>query len=118
MYIPAADGTDFDGESISRMACRDEQPPMAVRWETLTLGTDDTAKLEIKDLWFDSASCSVGSGSTSEVVFKAVAWDGRKPWLFAIRDEKSVTFLMPRVHRGQCDAMVGPATTVRGDSRG
>jgi hypothetical protein len=114
MYIPAADGTDFDGESIPRMSCRNEQPPIAVRWETLTLGTDDTAKLEIKDLWFDSPSCSVGSGSTSEVVFKAVAWDGAKPWLFAVRDEKSVTFLMPRSTEASADAMVGPATTVRG----
>jgi len=114
MYVPAADGTDFDGESIPRMSCRNEQPPMAVRWETLTLGSNDTAKLEIKDLWFDSPSCSVGSGSTSEVVFKAVAWDGAKPWLFAMRDEKSVTFLMPRSTDSSADAMVGAATTIRG----
>jgi hypothetical protein len=48
------------------------------------------------------------------VSFKAVAWDGAKPWLFAMKDENSVTFLMPRANDFNADAMVGPATTVRG----
>jgi hypothetical protein len=114
MYVPAVEGTDFEGESVPRMACRRKEPPSPVRWETFTMSPDGNAKLEIKDLWFDSESCAVGSGTTSEVAFKAIAWDGAKPWLFAIRDEKSVTFLMPRANDVSADAMVGTPTTVRG----
>jgi hypothetical protein len=114
MYVPAADGTDFEGESISRMICRRKEPLSAVRWETLQVAPDGSAKLQIQDLWFDSESCSVSSGSKTEVSFKAVAWDGAKPWLFAMKDDKSVTFLMPRANDVSADAMVGPATTVRG----
>ena len=114
MYVPAQEGTEFEGESISRMACHRKEPPSPVRWETLTISDDGNAKLEIKDLWFDAESCAVGIGSTSEVVFKAIAWDGAKPWLFAMRDEKSVTFLMPRTNDVSADSMVGSASTVRG----
>jgi hypothetical protein len=114
MYVPVADATDFEGESISRMACRRKEPLSAVRWETLRVAPDGNAKLQIQDLWFDSETCSVRSGSKSEVSFKAVAWDGAKPWLFAMKDDKSVTFLMPRANDVSADAMVGPATTVRG----
>jgi hypothetical protein len=114
MYVPAVEQTDFEGESISRMACHRKEPQSPVRWETLTIGSDGNARLAIKDLWFDAESCTVGSGTTAEVVFKAIAWDGAKPWLFAMRDEKSVTFLMPRASDVSADAMVGPATTIRG----
>jgi hypothetical protein len=114
MYAPAVDGTDFEGESISRMMCRRKEPLSAVRWETLHVAPDGSAKLEIQDLWFDSESCSVSSGEKTEVSFKPVAWDGAKPWLFAIKDDKSVTFLMSRANDVSSDAMVGPATTVRG----
>lgn len=114
MYLSSADGNDFEGESIQRMACHRKEPPSIVRWETLAVGADGNARLAVKDLWFDAESCTVTQGPTAEIVFKAIAWDGVKPWLFAMRDDKSVTFLMPRTSDVSADAMVGSATTVKG----
>jgi hypothetical protein len=114
MYAPAAEGAEFEGESVSRMACRRQDPPSPVRWETLSVGPDGNAKLELKDLWFFADSCSVGLGSTTQVAFKAIAWDGGHPWLFAMRDEKTVTFVMPRANDVSADAMVGTPLTIRG----
>jgi hypothetical protein len=114
MYVPSVDMNDFEGESLGRMACKRKDPLSPVRWESLTIAPDGSAKLQIRDLWFDSETCSLSQGSTSEVTFKPIAWDGAKPWLFAIKDEKSVTFLMPRANDVSADAMVGAATTVRG----
>jgi hypothetical protein len=114
MYAPAPEGAEFEGESVSRMACRRQDPPSPVRWETLSVGPDGNAKLEVKDLWFFADSCSVGLGSTTQVAFKAIAWEGGRPWLFAMRDEKTVTFVMPRANDVSADAMVGTPLTIRG----
>jgi hypothetical protein len=114
MYAPAPEGAEFEGESVSRMACRRQDPPSPVRWETLSVGPDGNAKLEVKDLWFFADSCSVGLGSTAQVAFKAIAWEGGRPWLFAMRDEKTVTFVMPRANDVSADAMVGTPLTIRG----
>jgi hypothetical protein len=114
MYAPADEGTEFGGESVSRMACRRKGSPSPVRWETLTIGSDGNAKLEVKDLWFFSESCTVGLGSTSQVALKAIAWESGHPWLFAMRDDKTVTFVMPRANDVSADAMVGRPLTVRG----
>jgi hypothetical protein len=114
MYVPAQEGAEFEGESVSRMACRRQDPPSPVRWETLSVGPNGNAKLEVKDLWFFADSCSVGLGSTTQVAFKAVAWENGHPWLFAMRDEKSVTFVMPRANDVSADAMVGTPLTIRG----
>jgi hypothetical protein len=85
-----------------------------VRWETLTVSTDGAAKLEVRDMWFDARSCAIGSGPTTTSILRAIAWDEGKPWLFALRDEKSVTLVMPRSNDVSAEAMVGSPITVRG----
>jgi hypothetical protein len=114
MYFPQADGTDFEGESLPRVNCHRDESPSNVRWETVNVGADGTAHLTIRDLRFDPHGCKLGAVATSDVAFKPIAYDGAKPWLFAVRDDKSVTFLMARSNDVTADAMVGSPVTVRG----
>ena len=114
LYVPWQDGTEFQGETLPLFACHQTMTPSPVRWETLNIGSDGDAQLDIKDLWFDAESCTVRSAASARVTFKAIAWDGTKPWLFAMRDEKGITFLLPRSDDVSVDAMVGAPVTVRG----
>jgi hypothetical protein len=116
MYQPAADGTDFAGDSVSRIPCRRNVQAAAtpVRWETATIEGEGRAQVEIKDLWFFSQTCAVREGAVARVAFEAVAWDGARPWLYASRDDRSVTFLMPSAGDVTADASVGVPVTVRG----
>ena len=59
-------------------------------------------------------TCTAVEGPISRVALKAIAWDKDQPWLFAVRDESTVTFLLPRTDDVNADAMVGTAVTVRG----
>jgi hypothetical protein len=116
VYVPAPDATDFAGETVGGMPCRrqDQVPPSPVRWETATTSGGERAELAIKDLWFYGGTCTVRAGSATAVMFKAVAWESGKPWLYALRDDKSVTFLMPRSTDVTAEASVGAPVTVRG----
>jgi hypothetical protein len=115
LYVPAPDTTDFAGETVGGMPCRrqDQVSPSPVRWETAT-ASGDRAEIAVKDLWFYSGTCTVRAGAASAVAFKAVAWDSGKPWLYALRDDRSVTFLMPRSTDVTAEASVGAPVTVRG----
>lgn len=113
LYVPSVDGTDFGGDPV-RMTCRREAAPSFVRWETLTVAPGGDAQLEIKDLKFDPGTCTAVEGPTTRVALKAIARDKDRPWLFAVRDDNTVTFLLPRTDDVSADAMVGSAVTVRG----
>lgn len=113
LFQPDSDNTEFAGESVSPLPCAAEPRTTPLRWETLTLGSDG-AKVAFKDLWFYSASCSVKAGATAEATFAPVAWSGGKAWLYALRDDRSVTFLFPRATDVSVDAAVGVPVTVRG----
>lgn len=113
LYVPWQDGTDFQGESVSVYACHRQDAPNPVRWETLTVKPDGNAQLEIKDLWVEPRTCTVELAGSSQVVLKPIAWNGAKPWLFAVRDEKTVTFLFARSDDLSADAMIGTPFTVR-----
>lgn len=114
LYLPLQDGFAFGGESIGNLQCHAAGTAAPLRWETVTLGADGNALLEITDLWFDSTNCAVGVGNRARVSFKAVAWNGTKPWLFAVRDATSVTFLMPRASVVRSDVLVGHSMLVSG----
>jgi hypothetical protein len=114
MYASSTDGAEFEGESVASLACRRKEPASPVRWETVAVGSEGTATLEVKDLWFHSDTCTVTPGATARVEFKAIAWDGARPWLFAVRDGSTVTFLMPRTDDVNVDVMAGAPLTVRG----
>ncbi len=114
LYTPTSDATDFNGDTTQRMSCGANQEGVAaVRWEKLRLAGDD-ARLEVADLWFDRKSCVLGSGSTAVVPLKAIAWDGGKPWLYAVRSETSVTFVLPLATEASADTMAGAPLTIRG----
>jgi len=113
LYQPTPDAVEFGGESLG-FVCGRDYPRVPMRWETLTVEHDGQAQLEIKDLWLDASHCSVNSVSSARVTFKAIAWAGAEPWLFAMRDENSITFLMPRAEDVSAEAMAGAPLTVRG----
>ena len=113
LYQPMPDVAEFIGESVA-FACGHDFPRSPMRWETVLVEPDGQAQLEIKDSWLDASHCSVNSVSSARVAFKAIAWAGAEPWLFAMRDEHSITFLMSRTDDVSADAMVGAPFTVRG----
>ncbi len=115
LYMPSNDSTDFNGDTTQRMSCgADQQGIVAVRWEKVLVGKADDARLEIADLWFDRKTCSLGSGSTMVVPIKAIAWNDGRPWLYAVRSETSVTFVMPQATETSADSMAGAPLTIRG----
>jgi hypothetical protein len=113
MYVADPSLGDFAGEAIQPLSCGPEQPPNPLRWETLTTSGDE-AQVEVKDLWFTGATCAVHLGATTTVKLAAIAWDGAQPWLYAVRDDQSVTFLLPRTDDLTVDGSVGTPVTVRG----
>jgi hypothetical protein len=112
-YAPQANATEYDGDASQRMQCGTDQVT-PLRWETLAIGSDGNARLELHDVWFDARTCSARSGSTSVATLKAIASDRGRPWLFAARNDTTVTFVMPRSNETAADAMVGTPLTVRG----
>jgi len=114
LYTPAENVNEFDGDSPQRLSCGGRAEVAPLRWEKLTFEASGSARLEIDDLWFDPQSCSVWPGSTSVVTLKAIAWDKGVPWLFAMRSDSSVTFVMPRSNDMSAETMVGAPLTVRG----
>jgi hypothetical protein len=114
LYAPAANATEYDGDASQRMQCRNGDQITPLRWETLSLGPDGNARLELHDVWFDARSCSARSGSTSVAALKPIAWDHGRPWLFAARNDTTVTFVMPRSNEMAAETMVGSPITVRG----
>jgi hypothetical protein len=115
LYVPNEGSSEIDGESSQRLACGNAGDAQRVRWERLTFAPDGTACLQIDDVWFDSRSCSLWPGSSAVTTLKPVAWDAGKPWLYAVRGDTSVTFVMPRSNEMSADTMVGSPLTVRGD---
>lgn len=113
MYALDPQSSDFNGESVSPLTCKTDQPASPLRWETLAV-EGDVANVDVKDLWFQSMACSVTAGATARVSLAAVARDGDKPWLYAVRDDRTVTFLFPRATDVTADAAVGIPVTVRG----
>jgi hypothetical protein len=113
LYIPWQEATDFQGESAI-FNCYKGAPPSPLRWETLTVSPDGSARLNVKDLWLDGEHCLTAPASETQVALKAIGWVGAVPWLFAARDENTVTFLFPSADALTVDAMVGSPVTVRG----
>jgi hypothetical protein len=113
LYIPWQGAADFQGESAA-FSCYKGAPLSPLRWETLTVSPDGAARLDVKDLWLDGEHCLAIPVSQTEVAFKAIAWVGAEPWLFAARDENTVTFLLPSTDSLSVDALVGTPFTVRG----
>ncbi|MGH7436415.1 MAG: hypothetical protein ACRENE_12150 [Polyangiaceae bacterium] len=113
MYVPDPQSSDFNGESVSPLTCKTDQAASPLRWETLAV-EGDVANLDVKDLWFQSMACAVTAGATSRVSLGVVARDGDKPWLYAVRDDRTITFLFSRATDVTTDAAVGTPVTVRG----
>jgi len=115
LYVPNDNATEVDGESSQRMACGNNGDAQPLRWEKLTFAPDGSARLQVYDMWFDSRSCSLWPGTSSVATLKPIAWDDGKPWLYAMRSDTSVTFVMPRSSEMSADTMVGAQLTVRGE---
>ena len=114
LYVPDAAGTEFSGESVSPLMCQKDQAGTSpLRWETLSV-SGDSAEIDVKDLWFQGATCSVTAGTSARKAFGAIASHGSKPWLYAMHDDRSVTFLFPRATDVTVDAIVGAPVTVQG----
>lgn len=113
MYVPDPQSSDFNGESVSPLTCKVDQPASPLRWETVAV-EGDVANLDVKDLWFQSMACAVTAGATSRVSLGPVARVGDRPWLYAVRDDRTVTFLFPTATDVTADAAVGTPVTVRG----
>ena len=113
MYVPDPQSSDFNGESVSPLTCKTDQAASPLRWETLAV-EGDVANIDVKDLWFQSMACAVTAGAATRVSLAAVARDGDRPWLYAVRDERTVTFLFSRATDVTTDAAVGVPVTVRG----
>jgi hypothetical protein len=86
-----------------------------MRWEALATTAEGNATLAVRDLWFDAKTCAVGPGFEASVPLQAIAWDGGKPWLYAMRSHAGITLVMPRVSELRSDSMVGVPVSVRGD---
>jgi hypothetical protein len=114
LYTPT-DAGDVDGEAFQRMQCGNHGDAQPLRWERLTLGPDGTARLQIEDVWFDSKSCSLWPGSSSVTTLKPIAWEDGKPWLYAVRSDSGVTFVMPRSTETSVETMVGSPVSIRGE---
>ena len=114
IYAPSTDATELEGQDSQRMSCGEHTSVTPMRWEALaTTGAED-ARLLVNDLWFDAKACAVGPGPATTILLKAIAWDGNKPWLYAMRGPNSVTLVMPRVSEITSESMVGTPVSMRG----
>jgi hypothetical protein len=66
----------------------------AIRSERFVVGEKDTASLEIVDAWFDYEELGVRQQSRTSVPFSKVATGPNGLAIYAVRDEKQVTFIV------------------------
>jgi hypothetical protein len=114
LYAPGDNSGEIDGDPVQRRVCGNQGEPEALRWEKLSIASDGSARLQIDDVWFDSKSCSLWPGANSSVALQPIAWSDGKPWLYAVRGDSSVTFVMPRSNDMAAETMVGTPLTIRG----
>jgi len=115
LYAPSNDATDLEAQASQKLSCGDRESVLPLRWEAFAVTNDGEARLSVRDLWFDAKSCAVGPGPEATILLKAVAWDGGRPWLYAMRNHDGVTLVMPRVTEISSESMVGAPVSVRGD---
>jgi hypothetical protein len=115
LYPPSSDATEFDAPSTQKLSCGERASVLPMRWEALATTAEGDARLSVHDLWFDAKSCAVGPGPETTIPLKAVAWEGNRPWLYAMRSREGVTIVMPRVSEISSESMVGAPVSVRGD---
>jgi hypothetical protein len=114
MYAPSADVTELEAQDTQKMSCGDRESVLPMRWESLATTAEGDARLAVRDLWFDAKSCAVGPGPEKTIPLKAIAWEGGKPWLFAMRSHGGVTLVMPRASEVTSESMVGAPVSLRG----
>jgi hypothetical protein len=115
LYAPSADATELEAQATQKLSCGERESVLPMRWESLATTADGDARLSMRDLWFDTKSCAVGPGPETTVSLKAIAWDGGKPWLYAMRSHAGVTVVMPRASELSSESMVGAPVSIRGD---
>jgi hypothetical protein len=113
LYTPSADVSDVEGQPVQKMSCGDRESVLPMRWEAFAT-TENGARLSVRDLWFYAKACAVGPGPATIIPLKAIAWDGGKPWLYAMRSAGSVTLVMPRANEVNTESMVGVPVSMRG----
>jgi hypothetical protein len=114
LYTPSSDVSEFEGQPVQKTTCGDRESVLPMRWEALTTAENGDARLSVRDLWFDAKACAVGPGPATTLPLKAIAWDGTKPWLYAMRSHGSVTLVMPRANEINTESMVGVPVSMRG----
>lgn len=114
IYAPSSEATDLEGQASQKLSCGGRESILPMRWEALATSADGDARLSVHDLWFDAKACAVGPGPITTIPLKAIAWDGDKPWLYAMRSHNGVTLVMPRVSEISSESMVGTPVSMRG----
>ena len=114
LYAPSSEITELEGQETQKMSCGDRESLLPMRWEALATTDGGDAHLSVHDLWFDTKACAVGPGPATSLPLKAIAWDGGKAWLYAMRSHNSVTLVMPRVSEVSYESMVGAPVSMRG----
>ena len=87
---------------------------LPIRWERLGVGADNIVNLDIDDGWFDGKSCRFVTTAHATLHPKLVAALGDMPIVFGMRDDDSVTLLMPTDGRLLSDAMGGDVVQMSG----
>ena len=114
IYAPSAEATELEGQESQKMSCGAQESVLPMRWEALATTEGGDARLSVHDLWFDAKACAVGPGPVATIPLKAIAWEGGKPWLYAMRSRGSVTLVMPRANEVSSESMVGVPVSMRG----
>jgi hypothetical protein len=114
LYAPSADATDLEAQASQKLSCGQRESVLPMRWESLA-PTNDGALLSVRDLWFDAKTCAIGPGPETTLPLQAIAWEGGRPWLYAMRSHGGVTLVLPRVSEISSESMVGAPVSVRGD---
>ena len=115
LYAPSSDATELEAQATQKLSCGERESVLPMRWEALATTAEGNATLAVRDLWFDAKTCAVGPGFEASIPLQAIAWDGGKPWLYAMRSHAGVTLVMPRVSELSSESMVGIPVSVRGD---
>jgi hypothetical protein len=114
LYVLSSDSSELEGQPVQKMSCGDSASVLPMRWEAFTTAENGDARLSVRDLWFYAKACAVGPGPATIIPLKAIAWDGGKPWLYAMRSHGSVTLVMPRANEVNTESMVGVPVSMRG----
>jgi len=115
LYTPTADSTDFDGDTPQRIVVRPEPRHRLRR----PLGEGPPwlrrrcAPRSLRSL-VRRQELPLGLGSTTSFPLKAIAWEAGKAWLYAVRSDTSVTFVLPHATETSVDTMAGAPLTARG----